>query len=565
MWVPIMYFITFIAAFYACCSFLIKNKKISSQFILIGILVCIHSLGKLTISLSNSLEMAIWAARFMNLGSVFCPVMLIIIIKNLCGQKLSKFIEYPFIIFSIITFLFSISIGASDIYFKDLSIDTSEGYTYIVKSYGKGYYIYPILMLICLIFLIYYITYAIRHRNEISYLSIIVICSIPTIVVVIYLIELITASHVSYLSIGYLMGSIIIKWLFTRQQMFDMTANLATSVDRMSEYGYIEIDMKNRYIKANNIIKELFPEIDEKYQVDKPIPTINSTLYDDVLSWALNPNYLEKDKNLHFNDRYYHVSVRDIFYGRKKVGYLIEFIDRTDEYKYTEVIKNYNNDLKIEVAKKTEALRYARDRLVIGMAEMAESRDSSTGEHIKRTSLTVEVFSNYMLSKSNPYNLTPSFLKMVAKAAPMHDLGKVTIDDNILRKPGKLTDEEFTEMKKHSEAGAQIIEKVLRGAGDDEFVDIARNIACYHHEKWNGKGYPAGLKGEEIPVEARIMTLVDVFDALVSKRCYKAAFSYDQAFSIIEEGLGSQFDPILGQEFINCRQSIEELYNHNEH
>lgn len=565
MWVPIMYFCTFIVAFYACVSFLIKNKKISSKFVLIGILVCVHSLGKLTVSLSTSLEMVIWATRFMNLGSVFCPVMLIFIIASLCGQKMKKYIEYPFILFSIVTFLFTVTIGASDVYYKDLSINTSEGYTYLVKSYGPAYFVYPVLMFICLIFLIYYIVYAIKHRKIISYNSILVICTIPSIVVVIYAIELIIGSHVSYLSIGYLIGSIIIKWLFTRQQMFDMTSNLAISIDRMNEFGYIEVDTKNKFIKANGIVRELFPEIERDFHVDKVINPSDSILYTDVISWAINPNYLDKVKNLHLNDKYYHISVRDINYSGKKVGYLIEFIDRTDEYKYTEIIKNYNDNLRIEVAKKTEALRYARDRLVIGMAEMAESRDADTGSHIKRTSTAVEIFSNYMLNNNNPYNLSPSFFKMVAKAAPMHDLGKVTIDDKILRKPGRLTDEEFEEMKKHSEAGAMIIEKVLRAAGDDEFVNIAKNIAWHHHEKWNGTGYPSKLKENDIPVEARIMTLVDVFDALVSKRCYKEAFTYDQAFSIIEEGLGSQFDPILGKEFLNCRKLLEELYNNNVH
>lgn len=562
MWVSVMYALTFLASLFALSLFLIRNKKSDSQFVSIGLLVCVNSLGKYVVSISNSLEMAIWATRVMNIGNVFGPVMLIFIIQKLCGRKMPPYIKYPFIAFSVVTFAFSLTIGKSNLYFKDVSINAENGYTYLVKSFGPAYYCYPVLMLLCFGCLVFYIVYAIKRRKYLSYITLLCICSIPTLVVIIYAIELITNSHISYLSIGYLIGALVIQWLFTRLQMFDITANLAVAVDRVKEFGYIEIDRRHRYVKSNRTIRELFPEIEQTWQIDRAIPVTDSMLYTEVLSWALDGNFVEKSKVLHINDRYFNVLVRDVIYGRfQKIGYIIEFVDRTDEYRYTETIKNYNKDLNMEVAKKTAALSYARDRLVIGMAEMAESRDASTGNHIKRTSAAVEIFSQYMLANENPYDLSEAFLKKVARAAPMHDLGKVSVDDSILRKPGKLTDEEYNAMKNHCEAGANVVESVLRGAEDDEFVDIAKNVAWYHHEKWNGAGYPQGLKGEEIPVEARIMALVDVFDALVSNRCYKASFGYDRAFAIIEESLGTHFDPKLGKVFLDCRADLEKLYD----
>lgn len=159
--------------------------------------------------------------------------------------------------------------------------------------------------------------------------------------------------------------------------------------------------------------------------------------------------------------------------------------------------------------------------------------------------------------------MTPSFCESMIKAAPMHDLGKIAVDDAILRKPGKFTDEEYEIMKSHSAAGAKIVANVLQEVDDLEFKQIAVNVAHYHHEKYDGKGYPCGLKGEEIPFEARIMALADVFDALVSKRCYKDSFSYDKAFQIIEESLGTHFDPLLGKAFIACRENLEALYNND--
>ena len=217
--------------------------------------------------------------------------------------------------------------------------------------------------------------------------------------------------------------------------------------------------------------------------------------------------------------------------------------------------------LEREVERQTEHIVHIKDMMVLGMADMVESRDTYTGGHIKRTSAVVKTFSEKLEQYCSEFGFDEAFLKCVAKAAPMHDLGKIAIDDKILRKPGKYTDEEFAIMKTHAAQGAKTVENILRGVEDDDFVKIAENVAHYHHEKWNGYGYPGGLKGEEIPIEARIMALADVFDALVTKRCYKEAFTYDEAFKIIEESLGQHFDPKLGKIFMSCRPELEDLYN----
>ncbi len=225
------------------------------------------------------------------------------------------------------------------------------------------------------------------------------------------------------------------------------------------------------------------------------------------------------------------------------------------------------DDLRLNLAEKlderTQHISHIQQMMVLGMATMIESRDNSTGGHIKRTSMVVEVFAEKLSATAS--GLSKNFLEKVVRAAPMHDLGKIAIDDRILRKQGKFTDEEYNEMKKHSREGARIVKQILEGVEEEDFVKIAVNIAHYHHEKWNGTGYPTGISGEEIPIEARIMALADVFDALVSKRCYKDAFSYEKAFGIIKESLGSHFDPELGRIFITCRPELETLYDGIQH
>ena len=179
-----------------------------------------------------------------------------------------------------------------------------------------------------------------------------------------------------------------------------------------------------------------------------------------------------------------------------------------------------------------------------------------------RSTVYNKITSPEKIAQINPKNkeLSKDFLEFVIRSAPMHDLGKIGVDDAILRKQGRFTDEEYEKMKKHSEIGASMIDSILTSVEDEEFVKIALNIAHYHHEKINGKGYPKGLTGEEIPIEARIMALADVFDALVSKRCYKEAFSYDKAFEIIKEDAGTHFDIELANIFIQCRKELEEYY-----
>lgn len=216
-------------------------------------------------------------------------------------------------------------------------------------------------------------------------------------------------------------------------------------------------------------------------------------------------------------------------------------------------------DLEGQLEARTLHIKYIQEMMVIGMATMVESRDLSTGGHIKRTSMVVRIFAESLAKEQD--SLSKSFLDMVIRAAPMHDLGKIAVDDRVLRKQGRFTTEEYSEMKKHSAEGSRIVKQILEGVEEADFVEIAANVAHYHHEKWDGSGYPDGLIGENIPVEARIMALADVFDALVSKRCYKEAYSYDKAFSIMEDSIGTHFDPNLGQIFLKCRSELEALYD----
>ena len=165
------------------------------------------------------------------------------------------------------------------------------------------------------------------------------------------------------------------------------------------------------------------------------------------------------------------------------------------------------------------------------------------------------------IKETGSLDLSDEFCENIIKAAPMHDLGKIAVDDMILRKPGRFTPEEFEKMKAHAAEGARIVKQILIDTDDEEFKRISENVAHYHHERVDGSGYPDKLKGDEIPLEARIMAIADVYDALVSKRVYKESFSFEKANSIILEGMGTQFDLSLRKCYEIARPRLEEYYS----
>lgn len=202
-------------------------------------------------------------------------------------------------------------------------------------------------------------------------------------------------------------------------------------------------------------------------------------------------------------------------------------------------------------------LKAYNHEMVMGFATLVENRDGSTGGHIKRTTTYVEMLAEELKNRGlYKEELTEDYIKNLIIAAPMHDVGKIAIPDSILQKPGKLTVEEFAIMKIHAEKGGQIIEETFGHLGDEEYEKMAYQVARYHHEKWNGKGYPEGLTGENIPLCARIMAVADVFDAVSANRCYRGAMPIDQCFGIIESGIGQDFDPVIAQVFLDIKDKV---------
>ena len=319
---------------------------------------------------------------------------------------------------------------------------------------------------------------------------------------------------------------------------------------------------KKRLLGFDDFALKLFPDLDF-ISIDSTIPVncrdIIGKLNYRKANWNWDEN-LNKDFKITTGDTSAIATIHPISSGKKHIGYLFELRDDTEQQNYIKGINSYNKELSRLVGEKTRQVTDMQDSIIKGMAIMVESRDNSTGGHILRTSDCIQIFTDELLKHNEIPQINSEFCKNLVKAAPMHDLGKIAVDDSILRKPGRFTPEEYEQMKTHAQKGAVIVKEVLSESTDKDFERIAVNVAHYHHEKWNGEGYPEHLRGEEIPLEARIMALADVFDALVSPRCYKSAMSFDEAFELITQDLGKHFDPVIGKLFILCRPQIEEYY-----
>jgi putative two-component system response regulator len=234
---------------------------------------------------------------------------------------------------------------------------------------------------------------------------------------------------------------------------------------------------------------------------------------------------------------------------RIEVHLLVEEQRKTLE-KQAEDLRFFNENLQKMVDEKTQNILELQNALLKTMAELVEYRDDITGKHIERTQRGIKILLTEILSNGiYPEDTVGWDIDLLVQSCQLHDVGKIFISDNILRKPGRLNSDEFEDMKVHTHVGKQIVEKVETLANESEFLKYAKTFISSHHERWDGSGYPYHLKGTDIPLLGRVMAIADVYDALVSVRPYKSAYTHDEAVQIIIDGSGSHFDPVLVEIF----------------
>ena len=226
---------------------------------------------------------------------------------------------------------------------------------------------------------------------------------------------------------------------------------------------------------------------------------------------------------------------------------------------HSETARRQTQTTQMSLQRHSDLLR-TRDAVIFGLAKLTESRDPETGNHLERISLYSTRLATALRRDPNYRpQITPSFIKLIGISSALHDIGKVGVEDSILLKPGRLQAEERFVMQLHTEIGGRCIREIERRLGPSNFLQMAREIASYHHERWDGTGYPKGLAGEEIPLAARIVAIADVYDALVTERVYKDAFPHEKCVQLIREEAGRQFDPTLVDVFLEIESEFQSV------
>ncbi|MCQ2531850.1 MAG: HD domain-containing protein [Saccharofermentans sp.] len=543
-----------------------------TQFVAV-LSVIITDVGYIYLSCSSSFREAILADKITRIAGCFLPMLFFFTVCEVCHVRLRKWVMFVLVSIQAILYGLIVIDLPSFRFFEVVGYYFNKTGGHLNWIYGPLHRVYMIMVLIYYIGILGIAIFSTRNKS-VNNKDISQLVSYSFVVIIGLGIDRVLGMHTELMPIFY---SIVLYGALSpiyNSNIYTVYENRKVISEQLEEVGFIAFDTKLNYMGSDNYMLQIFPELRE-LEVGKPIRRYSKYLQENIITQVrefrdkvMDPNVVN-DNNEHFtfrlNGKYYDGKIQILKdYIHRIKGFTMVLKDETEHHEALSLSEKYNDTLTREVNEKTKQIRSIQARIILGMAQVVESRDLSTGGHVKRTSEVIKIFSQELLHADMGFD--KRFLKFVERSAPMHDLGKIGVDDAILRWKGKYNDQQYAEMKKHAEIGAKMVRKILTGVEEEQFVRIAENIAHYHHEKVNGKGYPHGLVGNQIPIEARIMAIADVFDALVSKRCYKEEFSYDDAFEIIERDAGTHFDEDLVKVFMQCRTRLERYYdNEREH
>lgn len=495
-------------------------------------------------------ELAMQSVKMTYIGKPFVVFTMYVFVMEYCSVSIKK---------SRRNFFYAICVAIAGLvytneyhhlFYSSVSYTNDGLFPHLVLKHGIFYNLYSVILLYYFVGMIYVCVRKYRQndseiiRKQVSVLMVMVLFSSGCLAL--FLFNLTNGYDTT--ALAYIVAVFLFERLMRKYKLFDtLTLAKEEAVEHMSN-GLIVVNVYGDMVYSN----------DEADRVLLYIRKHGNKGIEYLEELANNSKYMfvdecsQEDGNKHADSEkcVYELTMHEIFRNENSYGKMLLITEITDSYYYTERLQN-------ELKKKTrEVISIQRD-IIGSFASMIEARDGITGLHIKNTANLVKVLVNVM--KNNPkYSgiITDEYAQMTAAAAHLHDIGKIAIPDRILQKEGKLTDEEFAIMKTHPVEGAKILENTIKGLESDAYYQIAHDMVLYHHEKYDGNGYPTGISGENIPLTARIMAVADVYDALRSKRHYKDGFSKEKSMAIMEESKGTHFDADIVTIFL---ENIDEM------
>ena len=543
----------------ACLLSCFYRRPLNSYFTAFFFSIVLADFGHLFLALSTTIEGAVVANKVCYLGSCFLPLFLFLLVCRLCSFKVANWVKLLLFMYSTLVFALSCTVGFSDIFYESVRYVVLNGFGSYMPTYGPAHMLWNALLYSYVVANVVVIIVAAKKKRNVSYKTLIAIAALTVVSIGAFLVARNMENDTLIMPLVYLIDEFVLLYICALVKMHDVMNSVLESLEAENTAAYLAFSPKGLYLGCNDIATKFFPELLE-CRVDHVLPKNAeiSDIFNEGLKQLQNASG-SKVYRFVYKDRYYKSVMRNVLQNKKTQIFLFRIEDETSIQRYIERLDANNTELAALIKNNKDQIRLFQNQMLVGMAEMVNNKDGFTGAHLKRTKEVVSILVSKMQKDPN-LNYSKEFYDDMIAAAPMHDIGKIAIDDKVLCKPGKFTDEEFTEMKTHAEKGAIIIKNLLSNFQSELFVEIAKNMAGSHHERWDGSGYPYGLKGEAIPLEARVMAIADVYDALVSKRCYKEAFSFADAYAIIEESMGKHFDPSLKKYFEQSRAELEAYY-----
>ena len=544
------------------------RRQFDAHMTAIFLLIPIANLAYLLMYASHDPETATALLKIVYVGGSFLPWLTTMCVLSLCRIPVRRVTRLLTLLLSACVFLSVLSIGHYPLFYRSLALERVGSAWVQRKVYGPFHTVHYGCILLYLAADVAALCYSYRMKRQVSRrILLLLFLPVPVTMGCYFANRFLLRAGYELTPLAYLLAQLVYLRIARRMALYNVSEMVIESEVQSGDTGFITVDSRGRFLGCNETARAILPALG-RLTVDRPIREADA-LRDTVIAWL---DRFQQDpregRTLYARagadgeeERIYAVAVSRLLDGGKPCGHQVFLRDDTQNQRYIRLLDQYNADLQADVAAKTERIVAMHDRLILGMAAMVESRDNSTGGHIRRTSEGVRMLIEAIRADGDSgLRLTDAFCRNIIKAAPMHDLGKIAVDDAILRKPGRFTPEEFEKMKAHAAEGARIVHGILEDTDDEDFRRVAENVAHYHHERMDGSGYPDGLKGEAIPLEARIMAIADVYDALVSRRVYKDAFSFEKADAIIREGMGAQFDPRLLPCYEAARPRLEAYY-----
>ncbi len=515
-------------------------SKLQMTLLVMTTATLLNFIGYLMEITSTSMETALMGVKVEYLGKPFIMLSLFFFVMHYCHIEIPKIVSGFFMIMHIGITTLVFTCDDHNLFFDSLSFTTEGIFPHLLKGQGPMCIFFMVMTgcfaTICIFCAVreWHIAETKLARKQAAYILLMIVTQ--AIGFALYL-SGITGGY-DTMNIAYLINVILLAVSIFRYRLFEVLTLAKEKALNDYQDGLIVLDNRNTVIYSNSLAKEIYPELKgEDYQ--GVIERLDA--------------YMNLEEKLFYKNKVFQIKRQPILQEGMEYGRTYKIIDITDSYYYATRLQN-------DVEERTKQIKSMQSSVIESFANMIEARDGITGQHVKHTSAYVRILI-YGLKETGLYKdlLTDEYIATVIDVAPLHDIGKIAIMDQILKKNDRLTDEEFEAIKTHPQVGAVIAEDILRGVESDSYIKVAHDIILYHHEKWDGTGYPTGLKGNKIPLCARIMAVADVYDALRSKRSYKESFSKEKSRKIIAEGAGVHFDPDIVRVFQEHIDEIERV------